>query len=425
LFALPIIGAVAVWRPISSDRSAAHVAALRALAAIFAIALIAASLLLNLEWIASHLTEDGRIDAQVSAQLLTQLSMVVRGCALAFGIVAMTPWLWSALRRRPQVLAALWSWWIASGVFIATFVIASPYSLRKAAFVKGLFVEASDAAVPLSAEWLSTWWRGVATAVEWPVLVAALATMAGLVWMIHRRRAQVNPADPILIAWIALYSLVLSAPVHEFYVHYALPLAPPAAMLAGRGGVAAAEWLAAVFQRRALAMTALCTVVAAIDLPFGAQLITMRTQLRNRERTSDAVFVGKWLECRMPSSARIAYDYFSYVPPVFRDATPTWGGSREWLSRLDPDIVIVYDVTAGPVMELADHAEYYRCLAEMRCGYERVLSRGGFTVYGRSGQAGALSGRPPAAASGCDASAVAEASATDANIARKGTSGNP
>jgi 4-amino-4-deoxy-L-arabinose transferase-like glycosyltransferase len=415
LFALPIIGAVAAWRPIASDRPAAHAAALRVLAVIFAIALLAGSLFLNLEWIASHLTEDGRVDAKVSQQLLAQLSMAVRVCALVLAAVVATPSLWSALRRRPPVLAVLWSWCIASSVFLAAFVVASPYSLRKAAFVKGLFVEASDAAAPLSVEWFSAWWQGVATAVGWPVLVAALATIAGLIW-IARHRVQVNPADPILIAWIALYSFVLSAPVHEFYVHYALPLAPPAAMLAGRGAVAAAAWLAAVLERRALAIAALCAAVVAIDVPLGAQLLTTRTELQNRERTSDAVFVGKWLECRVPSSARIVYDYFSYVPPVFQDATPTWGGSRDWLSRLDPDIVIVYDVTAGAVMAQADHAEYYRCLAEQRCGYERVLSRGEFTLYGRSGQAGAMSGRLPAAMADCDARAVAEASATVGNI---------
>ena len=425
LFALPIIGAVAVWRPIASDRHAAHVAALRALAAVFAVALLAGSLFLNLEWIASHLTEDGRIDAKVSQQLIALLSMAVRGCALALGAAAATPWLWSALRRQAQVLAVLWSWCVASSAFVATFIIASPYSLRKAAFVKGLFVEASDAAAPLSAAWLSTWFRGVATAVEWPVLVAALAAMTGLVWMVRWHRAQVHPAQPILMAWIALYSLVLLAPVHEFYVHYALPLAPPAAMLAAGGGVAAAGWLAGIFERRALAITALCAVVAAVDIPFAAQLLATRTQLRNREGTSDAVFVGKWLECRVPSSARIAYDYFSYVPTVFQDATPTWGGSREWLSRLDPDVVIVYGVTAGAVMEEADHAEYYRCLAEHRCGYERVLSRGEFTLYGRSGQAGAMSRRPPAPTGDCDATAVGDTSATDANITRNGTSGNP
>ena len=155
-------------------------------------------------------------------------------------------------------LTVLWSWLVASGVFAASFVAVSPYSLRRAAFVKGLFVEASDAAAatPLSAAWLSTWLRGMGAAVEWPVLVAALATIAGVAWMAGRHRTHVNPADPILIAWIVLYGLVLAAPVHEFYVQYALPLAPPAAMLAGRGAVAAAEWLARVSRAGPAALAA-------------------------------------------------------------------------------------------------------------------------------------------------------------------------
>jgi hypothetical protein len=214
----------------------------------------------------------------------------------------------------------------------------------------------------------------------------------------------VHPADPILVAWIVLYGLVLSAPVHEFYVQYALPLAPPAAMLAGRGAVASAEWLAGVFGRRILAMAFLCAAVLATGVPLGAHLLAVRAQLQNRESTSDTVLVGRWLECRAPTSARIAYDYFSYVPPAFHDASPTWGGSRAWLSALNPDIVIVNSVTAGAVIADTDHAEYYACLAAGRCGYERVLSRGVITVYGRSGRTDALfRSVPPGPMSECDA----------------------
>jgi hypothetical protein len=159
--------------------------------------------------------------------------------------------------------------------------------------------------------------------------------------------------------------------------------------------VAAAEWLAGLFKRRALAIAFLCAAVLAIDVPLGAHLLTARAQLKNRERTNDAVLVGKWLECRVPSSARIAYDYFSYVPPAFQDASPSWGGTRAWLSQLNPDIVIVNSVTAGVVIGGTDAAEYYECLAAGRCGYERVLSRGAITVYGRSGRADALLQRVP------------------------------
>jgi hypothetical protein len=77
---------------------------------------------------------------------------------------------------------------------------------------------------------------------------------------------------------------------------------------------------------------------------------------------------GRFLECRLPESSRIVYDYFSYVPPAFRDAVPTWGGTRAWLASVDPDIVIVNSVTADPVMGEARHREYYQCLSDGGCG---------------------------------------------------------
>jgi hypothetical protein len=155
-----------------------------------------------------------------------------------------------------------------------------------------------------------------------------------------------------------------------------------------------------------VATALLCAAVLAIDLPLASHLLAARTQLKNRESTSAAVLTGRWLECRMPPSTRIAYDYFSYVPPAFRDASPTWGGSRPWLSDLNPDIVIVNDVTAGAVMGDAGHAAYYRCLASGSCGYGRVRSYGEITVYARSDQAGALAtpvAVPAADAAGCEA----------------------
>jgi 4-amino-4-deoxy-L-arabinose transferase-like glycosyltransferase len=405
LFVLPIIFAVVVWRPVAGARPAVRAAVLRGVVAVVAVALFAGTVFLNVEWIASHLTEDGRIDARVSAQRLAQLALAVRVLALALAALVAAPWLWSALRRRQQVLAVLWSWLMAATVFAVTFVVVSPYSLRRAAFVKGLFVEASDAAAatPFTAAWLATWLQGIAIAVEWPVLIAALATMAVVGWMAARRRLVVDPAEPILVAWLLLYALVLAAPVHEFYVQYALPLAPPAAMLAGRGAVAVARWLSGVLDR--LSATAVLVVaVLGISIPMGADLIAARAQLQNRERTSAAVTLGRWLECRVPASARIAYDYFSYVPPPFHDVWPTWGGSRAWLSGLNPDIVIVNGGTAGAVIGNPIHAEYYQCLIDGVCGYERVISRGDVTIYARSGEAAELSTRAPAAGiQGCDA----------------------
>ena len=316
----------------------------------------------------------------------------------------------------------MWSWTVAATVFAVTFVAASPYSLRRAAFAKGLFVEASYAAEPFTAAWFLTWSEGIGAAVGWPVLAAALLTMVGLGSIAVWRRARVSAAEWIVMAWVVLYALVLSAPVHEFYVHYALPLAPPAAMLAGRGAVAAAGWLGGAFGRRRLAAGVLAVCVLIAVIPSGATLLSARARLLTREDTSDAVLLGKWLECRAPGSTRIAYDYFAYVPPVFADAMPTWGGTRAWLERFDPDIVIVNAVTAAPVMVEAVHAGYYECLAGGRCGYERVVTRGDFTLYTRFGQAASLRASPPASTPACEA---IDTTANDANSIKNGTSGRP
>jgi 4-amino-4-deoxy-L-arabinose transferase-like glycosyltransferase len=401
LFVLPIIGFVCVWRPIDLRQVDARVTALRWLTAAKALLLFAGSRFLNVTWIASNLTEDGHIDAAVSPHTLSVMSIIVRGAAVVLGLAAVTPWVWSALRRRPRLVATLWSWVVVAMVFAASFIVASPYSLRKAAFVKGLFVEASDAAVPLTAGWVSAWLQGIATAITWPVLMVAVITMAGFVWLAVTRRARIGASEAIVMAWTAIYVLVLSAPVHEFYVHYALPLAPPAAMFAGRGLVAAGTWLANTVRQRGCAGVFVTAATVVIAVPLSVSVFATRQVLMDRERTSAAIFVGKWLECRVPLSSRVAYDYFSYVPPAFRDISPTWGGTRAWLLDFDPDIVIVNSVTAQPAMDEDRHREYYQCLSERTCGYAALMSREPLTVYARSGRIDALSTRVAPAARAC------------------------
>jgi 4-amino-4-deoxy-L-arabinose transferase-like glycosyltransferase len=401
LFVLPIIGVVCVWRPLNLHHADTRVTALRWLTAAKALLLFAGSRLLDVTWIAAHLTEDGHIDAAVSPHGLSVLSNTVLGGAVVLGIAAATPWIWSALRRSPRLVATLWSWAVATMVFAASFIVASPYSLRRAAFVKGLFVEASNAAVPVTAEWASTWLRGIATAVTWPVLLVAVMTMAGVAWLAATRRTRLGAEESIVMAWTAIYVFVLSAPVHEFYVHYALPLAPPAAMFAGRGLVAAGTWLADSVRQRRFTGVFVTAATIVLAIPLTVSVFATREVLLNRERTSAAIFAGKWLECRVPLSSRVAYDYFSYVPPAFLDVSPTWGGTRPLLLDFDPDIVIVNSVTAQPVMDEERHRAYYQCLSERTCGYAPVLSREGLTVYARFDRAEALGARAASAAPAC------------------------
>jgi len=151
--------------------------------------------------------------------------------------------------------------------------------------------------------------------------------------------------------------------------------------------------------RFAGALVTAATVLVAV--PPGIAVFATRGALLNRERTSAAILMGKWLECRVPVSSRVAYDYFSYVPPAFRAVSPTWGGTRQWLFDIDPDIVIVNSVTARPSMFDDRHREYYQCLQEKTCGYAPLMSRDPLTVYARSGQVAAFSTRVASTAGAC------------------------
>jgi hypothetical protein len=328
LLVLPVIAAVSLWRPLAGGRIDLRVRTLRWLGAAKAIALLGASGFIDGTWIASHLTEDGRIDASLSPQTLTAWSTAVRGLALAALAIVVAPWLWSALRKRPRLVAVLWSWTVTGLVFTASFVVASPYSLRKAAFLKGLFVEASYAE-PVSAAWASTWFRGIGAAVAWPVLAAAMLTMGGLVWLAISRRARVSASEWILMAWVVLYALVLSAPVHEFYVQYALPLAPPAAMLAGRGAVAAAEWLSAAFGRRRLAAAALAALVLRLRVAAGANLLATAPPPADPRGDERRRVPGALAECRArhPPASRTTSRTCrrSYATPLPRGAARASG----------------------------------------------------------------------------------------------------
>jgi hypothetical protein len=156
-------------------------------------------------------------------------------------------------------------------------------------------------------------------------------------------------------------------------------------MLAGRGVAGSARWLGNRAPGRPwLAAGALWLVVVAAEAPLAAGLVDGRNRQLARDVSSDQVQVAKWLECRAPASVRVAYDHFVYIPPAFQNATVTWGGTRQWLSTLDPDIVVVYDATASYAMGRAENADYYQCLSSGKCGYQRALTKGELTVYAKT-----------------------------------------
>ena len=382
MFVLPLIAVAAVGRRTVGGGSAAsrRLMVARTVLALMALTLLAA-FAIDANWIVRHVTADGHVDVPLVMSLDT-LVVVIRAAGVALTAAVATPWLWRGLHRRQALATTLWGFGVVLAIFVAAFAVASPYSLWKLAFLKGLYFEAVETGARMNVQWVEGWITGAIGAIGWSIVVpAACATM----WLLARRnRDRLLSIDIVLIGWMAIYSLVLLAPCHELFFHYTLPMIAPAALLASRGIIAAWGALAEALsrQRRAIALAGVCATMVLCEAPGVVTLATTRAASLRREETLPVV-VGEWLERRMPASSTVVYDYMSYVPPKFARAEGTWGGSREWLASVDPDLVVVNRGALTASSGHPDQETYYRCLEDGSCGYRRVFAVEYMSVYER------------------------------------------
>jgi len=193
-------------------------------------------------------------------------------------------------------------------------------------------------------------------------------------------------ANIVLISWLGLDIAVLLAPVHERLLHYTLPLIAPAAMLAAYGIVSVTT--AATRNRppswtvRAVPVSMALTLALCVEVHDAIDLMATRQTLLERE-SSPVVLAGNWIADEIPASARIAYDYASYIPPQFIHATATWGASPGWLLKLRPDFVVVNTAIDGAWRGRPAAEAYYSCVKSGACGYRHRYSLDTFSAYER------------------------------------------
>jgi hypothetical protein len=284
------------------------------------------------------------------------------------------------LQRWKRGETVLWGCGVALTAFATAFIIASPYSLVKLAFLKGLYYEAVETGAAMNVRWLAGWTRGVSTTIGLPILVALAGTILG--WLVDRRRHVWTSLEIVLFGWSALYLVVLLTPVHELALHYALPLIAPAAILAARVAITAAGLLAWRLPQvsRTVTTMVIVAIVACFELSSLAADVQFRETTLDREHDPQAL-AGAWLVDHVPSTSRVVYDYWSYVPPTFTDATATWGASSAWLASLNPDVVVVND-GVSPLWHGSGREESYSvCLVRGTCGYRRVFTLQPISIF--------------------------------------------
>lgn len=383
LLVLPLIAVAGLGRRIASGPGGdARMWIVRVGMAACAAILLAMGLL-DAEWVLRSLVADGRVDVPLPVSIDTALRIML-ALGVCVSVAVATPWLWRAMLRRRSVETTLWGMGVALTAFAATFVLASPYSLWKLAFLKGLYFEVAETGAVFNLVWVDSWLVGGGAAIGWTIVAACAGTV---IWLLANRASRpLSNAEMVLISWLGLYIVVLLAPVHERLLHYTLPLIAPAAMLAACGIVsmttAAMRNRPASWTVRAVPVSMALTLGLSVEVHDAIELMATRHTLLEREH-SPVVLAGNWIADEIPASARIAYDYTSYIPPQFIHATATWGASPDWLLKLRPDFVVVNAAIESAWRGRPEAEAYYSCVKSGACGYRHRYSLDTFSVYER------------------------------------------
>ena len=381
IFVLPVIAwAAASDRLVMSPGDARQLAHRLRIAVITAgvAAIAVASVVAPAQGVAL-LSEDGRADVPGTTATLALARDVVFGVAIACVVAGLVGPLWQRLARSTRLMHWIRSMVVATAAFTIAFVCASPYSLRKLAFLKGLYFEGNRLAGPSMSTAIGQWLQTFNEALG--PIVLAIPLGVALVWG-ERSRSRRSLAA-VLLAFFAIYVAVLLTRVRVPADQYLLPVIPVCALLTGY----VAQWVVdrVPFRRAVAAGIVILFAVAAVP-----SYVNAREQLLHRDRTAGAAIAGRWLSCAVRHDARVVYDYLSYVPPSFADAHPTWGGTPAWRDSLNPDVIVVATPIATNNAGVSPNQEYYACLADGSCGFDRLFGNADVHIYVKRSDAAAL-----------------------------------
>jgi hypothetical protein len=362
-----------------------------------ALLMLAGAIILSPQFVAANLTVDGSIQYQRSIDLI-QLGRVALVAAASAGfVVAGIGGVWrrlaaSPFRNVPELVVAT----VLS--FLGAFTITSAQAWRGLHFVRMIVLNASVPSIDPDTvrPWFGFRLRAPGEMLTLGVMALALV---GAVWALTRVRDVRGRSALELahLAWVVTFGVALFSSLkgHDMPAYYLLPIVPSALFLAARGW----ELLWTTARPRASWFGAMvCVALAAglvVELAFDVQRVAvLRHEILAQEELSRPVQLGERLACYVPPQSRFLFDYFSYVPPTFAVAQPTWGGSLALLREKNPDAIIVnatiesfYRAPRGDpaVADDLDPFRYYEALRQNRTSYRLVAEDYPVRLYVKAG----------------------------------------
>lgn len=317
------------------------------------------------------------------------LSIIV-GCVLI--LLSLMRFVWNKIESMPDFVNNLSEHLFTLAVFGAAFVIVSPFSLVRLSFVKGLLYESRHTTTghifvedknPLL--WLDI--MASSRVIGWLILsLAAVSFILSLYKLVRRGWRQLLNPEYILWFWVIIYLGFLLFRVRYRAEQYLIPVIPMIMILASLPVSGIIHYFTSNLSKKPAVVFTIATILVLGGLetsqPF-RNLYDFRQATLHREQTSVSVNTGRWLAEKYPPSVRILYDKYSYVPPIFKDAHETGGGTIPVLEYLKPDIVIVNRMISSIYWD-TDLAEKYRGEKEeylLRHAYYLAMKNGAVNDY--------------------------------------------
>ncbi len=388
--------------------------ALRSLIAVFGLSLIAAGLSATREFANLHLSTDGSVDSH-NLEFLGRLRgvlLLAGSCAL---VVSGIPRMWRYVATIQKLPGLLFRMTVSLASFGGAFLLASPFSLTKLNFLRGLVNESRHVSfghVVKEGGGLAKWIEALLSSEvlgSVPCALAALAAIAAGIRAIKTRGSSpgfsgwasevMRRPEVILSLWVFCYLTFLVLRVRMIAPRYLLPVVPASAILAAWSCV----YLISVSRRvknpliHYMSVASLAILLSFFLVQSFNEVSDYRSNSMDRVSNSASVAAGNWLLSEYSTDSKVYGDYYSYVPPAFRDARMTWAGTEREIREFAPDIVIVNQRVASRFADprlagiyrggreaYLEHFEYYQSFSQGRLDYRLVLELGDIAVFMRT-----------------------------------------
>ena len=359
VFLIPVISLVALGntiRGISGERNlrsrGLNLGLIRVLLGFLGLILWGLSLLMTPEFVQEYfrLKLSGQTFGVDKGSLLSTVR-IASGClgVLAVLVSLVSP-LWTYLRRHPKVEGFLMQLFVIGVSFFLAFLLASPFSFYRLSMFKAMLYESAHTSY-------GDWFMVAEGGLQWftilmsddllspfIVIVLALGCLQFTHSMWEGGWQELLKPKGILWTWVFIYVVFVVLRVKVRPPRYILPIVPVLIILF----VAAVDdvliWFRKHMNRSVYRWISVGVwlLILAFHVPYSiSHALDYRSMMVNREAVSPSVKIGDWLLQNCPHNARILYDHYIYIPPVFKDVKPTWGGTLEVLREYSPDFVAI------------------------------------------------------------------------------------